>query len=172
MCLGMVLFGSNLFETLCASWTLCLFLLPNQGSFFSLFFQVSFWFLALLPLCLASLWFGGWYIWRCPRGFLYYPCFFLNSCFFLLFWLNEFFINLINYLHFIRIFFFWFVFLVSSFETYSSVFSLCLIFCVCFCELDKTNTSPDPEGVALRMSNLPVDRDCWVVLAGCWSLRG
>ena len=144
----------------------------KSGKFFFIIFSSKF-----LISCSSSSLSGIPMIWRLvhlemSQRLLILSLFFFEFLFLLAVWLNEFFINLINYLHFIRIFFFWFVFLVSSFETYSSVFSLCLIFCVCFCELDKTNTSPDPEGVALRMSNLPVDRDCWVVLAGCWSLRG
>ena len=54
MCLGMFFFGFILFGALCASWIVCLFSSPNQGSFLSLFFQVSFQFLAL-SLLLAPL---------------------------------------------------------------------------------------------------------------------
>ena len=54
----------------------CLFPLPNWGSCFSLFFQVSFQVLALVPLLLAPLWFGSWHVWRCSRVFLFFPCFF------------------------------------------------------------------------------------------------
>ena len=54
-CLDVVLFGSNLFGALWVSWIVCLFPLPNQGGFLSLFFQISFQFLARPLLLLAPL---------------------------------------------------------------------------------------------------------------------
>ena len=55
MYLGMFLFGSNFYRTLCAFW-ICMFIsFTNQECFLSLFFQVSFQLLALLLLLLAPL---------------------------------------------------------------------------------------------------------------------
>ena len=83
MCLGVVLFGSILFGTV-LSGLVYLFHLLNWGSFISLFFQISFQFLALFLLLLAPLSFKCWYVWRCPWFSLAYPCFwilFFNSNF-------------------------------------------------------------------------------------------
>ena len=84
-----------------------LFPLPDWGSFLSLFFQISFQCLALPLLLLASLWFGCWHISRCPRVFLYYPCFFeflfllsvLVECLFFPYVLNHWFESWIPSLH-------------------------------------------------------------------------
>ena len=70
MCLDVALNGSNLFRTLWASWT-CMSISFVKWGKLSLFFQISFQFLPLPFLLLASLWFGCWHFWRCPRVFLF-----------------------------------------------------------------------------------------------------
>ena len=92
MFLGVVIFGSNLFDTLCDSQTCMSIFFSNQGIFLSLFFQISFQFLALLCLFLASLCFRCCTFGDVPAS-SYFPfvSFFLNSCFFILFWLNVYF---------------------------------------------------------------------------------
>ena len=65
------------------------FLHQIREVFFHYFFQIDFQFLALSLLLLAPLWCKYWNAWSCPRGCLYYPHF-LDSIFFLLFWLVVF----------------------------------------------------------------------------------
>ena len=74
MCAGVVLFGSNLFETLYFLDLYVYILCQIRGIF--LCFQISFQYLALPLLLLAPLWFGCWYVLRCSRVFLFSPHFF------------------------------------------------------------------------------------------------
>ena len=62
--LGPTFFGLSELPALPGS----LFPLPDWGSSPSLYFQISFQFLALPLLLLAPLLFRCWYIWRCTRG--------------------------------------------------------------------------------------------------------
>ena len=55
ICLGVGLFASMWFGTLCASWTCMSIPSPNYGSFLSLFFQIDFLFFALSLFLLAPL---------------------------------------------------------------------------------------------------------------------
>ena len=89
MCLGVVLFGSNLFGTLCASWTCMSISFTKLGKFSFIIFSSKF------SISCSSSSSGTFMIkilvsWRCLRGFLFYPYFFFNSLFFFLFLLNAF----------------------------------------------------------------------------------
>ena len=87
MCLGMGLFASILFGTLCASWTCMSIFFTKLGKFsfiiFSNRFPISYCFL----LHLTSLWCEWWTTWSCLGGYLLCLWFFFILFFFLLFWL-------------------------------------------------------------------------------------
>ena len=90
MCLRVVLFGPNLFGTLCASWTCMSSSFTKLGKFSFIIFSnkfLIFWSSSSpsgTPMIQML-------VWGCTRGFLFYPCFFFNSFSFLLIWLNAFF---------------------------------------------------------------------------------
>ena len=95
--LGVFLFGSNFFGTLWASWTSWKSIsFARLGKFASLLFQISFQFIALPLLLLASLGFEdvGTFkvVLEVPKPLLI----FLNSGFFILFWLNAYFFLLLQ----------------------------------------------------------------------------
>ena len=82
MCLGVGLFVSILFWTLCASWTYMSISFARLGKF-SIIFSNRFTISCSFSFPLASLWCKYWNTWSCPRGSLAYPCF-LDSFFLLL----------------------------------------------------------------------------------------
>ena len=84
MWLGLGLFASILFGTLCFLNLHVYFLHQIREVFLSLFFQINFQFLALSLLLLAPLWCKCSTSWSCPRGCLYCSQF-LDSFFFLLY---------------------------------------------------------------------------------------
>ena len=99
MCLGMCFLGSNFFGTLSASWTswksIFFAILGKFPFIMFLCFQISFSILVLpLPLLDSYDSHAGTFkvVLEVPKPFLI----FLNSCFFLLFWLNVYFCLLVQ----------------------------------------------------------------------------